>query len=111
MILNLEIYGSELDIELGRMTDLSVQLSQLTKEATLELDFGSVVFKEIGGGGIPEAPADNKLYGRKNKSWVEVLNVPAYDPGTSGLENHKADLSAHAELFNSKLDKSALEWK
>lgn len=31
-----------------------------------------------GGGGIPDAPSDNKLYGRKNGNWSEVI-IPSTD--------------------------------
>ena len=33
---------------------------------------------EIQGGGIPDAPSDNKLYGRKNGNWSEVI-IPSTD--------------------------------
>ena len=50
MILHLEIYGSELDIEVGRLTELSVNLSQFTQKTALNLSFGSVIFSGDGGG-------------------------------------------------------------
>lgn len=36
-----------------------------------------------GGGGIPDAPSDNIIYGRKNKQWVEV-SISVVDGGEFG---------------------------
>lgn len=52
-----------------------------------------------GGGGIPEAPKDGKLYGRKSGKWTEVIGVKGEkgakgdkgDPGPQGLKGDKGD--------------------
>ncbi|MGQ7868688.1 hypothetical protein [Sunxiuqinia sp. sy24] len=48
---------------------------------TDEVDWTQLFQVPDSGGGIPEAPADGKTYGRKNKTWVEIT-----DSGTGGNE-------------------------
>ncbi len=50
------------------------------KKATNWVNLASRIFpisdrtQEGGGGGIPEAPIDDKLYGRKNAAWSEIIS-------------------------------------
>lgn len=41
----------------------------------------------VAGGGIPEAPIDNKLYGRKDEEWSEIIIEPGGNIDTLTLAN------------------------
>lgn len=61
-------------------------------------------WKEIGsssGGGIEDAPADNKIYGRKNNNWTEVISTTG-DSGTFVLETAAADQLTDTEYNDLK---------
>ena len=51
------------------VTDATQGRHAVTKEYVDNLSFNG------GGGGVPEAPDDGKVYGRKDKGWVEVTAV------------------------------------
>lgn len=61
-------------------------------------------WKEIGsssGSGIEDAPADNKIYGRKNNDWTEVISSGG-DSGTFVLETAAADSLTDTEYNDLK---------
>lgn len=61
-------------------------------------------WKEIGsssGGGIEDAPADNKIYGRKNNDWTEVISSGG-NSGTFVLETAAADQLTDTEYNDLK---------
>lgn len=61
-------------------------------------------WKEIGsssGGGIEDAPADNKIYGRKNNDWTEVISSGG-NSGTFVLETTAADSLTNTEYNDLK---------
>jgi hypothetical protein len=61
-------------------------------------------WKEIGsssGGGIEDAPADNKIYGRKNNDWTEVISSGG-NSGTFILETAVADQLTDTEYNDLK---------
>ena len=61
-------------------------------------------WKEIGsssGGGIEDAPADNKIYGRKNNDWTEVISSGG-NSGTFVLETTAADSLTDTEYNDLK---------
>ena len=49
---------------------------------------------KTGGGGIPEAPIDDKLYGRKNAAWSEIIS------GGGGGTVDWQDIENKPELYN-----------
>lgn len=61
-------------------------------------------WKEIGsssGSGIEDAPADNKIYGRKNNNWTEVISSGG-NSGTFVLETAAADQLTDTEYNDLK---------
>lgn len=61
-------------------------------------------WKEIGsssGGGIEDAPADNKIYGRKNNDWTEVISSGG-DSSTFVLQTAAADQLTDTEYNDLK---------
>lgn len=57
--------------------DIQIAGSPVTKDTVID-QFALIGFTSGGGGGIPDAPSDNKLYGRKNGNWSEVI-IPSTD--------------------------------
>lgn len=60
-----------------------------------------------GGGGIPEAPIDGKLYGRKDGDWSEVTSLELGETEGTAYEGSKgkANADAIAKLQLNKVDK------
>lgn len=58
--------------------DIQIAGSPVTKDTVID-QFALIGFTSGGGsGGISDAPSDNKLYGRKNGNWSEVI-IPSTD--------------------------------
>ena len=58
----------------------------------------------IAGGGIPDAPADDTIYGRQNNNWVEIPENDSsdYTPPPGGIP--KTDLAADVQTSLGKAD-------
>lgn len=100
------------------LDNLTISGTQANKSNVIDL-FNSVAFASTGGGGesgIPEAPNDNKLYGRKNEAWAEVpadkvtsVNTKTGDVVITLNELGGASSTEVNGLKTSKLDKSVYD--
>ena len=63
--------ASKQDVLISGTNIKTINGNSILGEGNIEIQGGS-------GGGIPDAPSDNKLYGRKNGNWSEVI-IPSTD--------------------------------
>lgn len=71
--------NSDYDVRLATLEAMGGDASK-NYPSVYDVDLAILEAVEQGGGGIPDAPSDNKLYGRKDAAWTEVV-IPS--PGIS----------------------------
>lgn len=61
------------------LENITVEVDEITEDITVIVSTNS-----SDGGGIPEAPNDGKLYGRKDLGWseIEITNIDGGNPSS-----------------------------
>ena len=67
----MENYNSEMDIQKGILTAIGGD-STKDFDSPYEVQLAILEAVEGGGGGVPEAPEDGSLYGRKDGDWEKI---------------------------------------
>ena len=74
---NMAVFRSALNNDVlftGLIDDITINGSPVTKE-DIGNKFGAISNSASTGGGITDAPSDDKLYARKNAQWSELLEA------------------------------------
>ena len=74
---NMAVFRSALNNDVlftGLIDDITINGSPVTKE-DIGNKFGTISNASSSGGGITDAPSDDKLYARKNAQWSEVIEA------------------------------------
>lgn len=74
---NMAVFRSALNNDVlftGLIDDITISGSPVTKE-DIGNKFGAISNSASTGGEITDAPSDDKLYGRKNAQWSEILEA------------------------------------
>ena len=74
---NMAVFRSALNNDVlftGLIDDITINGSPVTKE-DIGNKFGEISNSSSTGGGITDAPSDDKLYARKNAQWTEIIEA------------------------------------